>query len=152
MCSFLSARSSFSLAAASAIQSFLQGFGVGGIRVLCEEILVCVFCNEFQQFFVSDQSEEMLQYKSFNPILPDGPLGAELFLLGTADVVVMLHLLLTGSTDTGHAGTAFAAEYLAEEDVIHFRFFVCACFLMTILLYGTIACWDRQVLLNMIES
>ena len=63
------------------VQSFLQGFGVSGVRILGKEILVCVFCNKFQQFFVSNQSEEMLQYKGFNPVLPDSSLGAELFLL-----------------------------------------------------------------------
>lgn len=36
----------------SFLQSLLQGFGVGGIRVLCEEILVGVLCDEFQQFFI----------------------------------------------------------------------------------------------------
>ena len=54
-----------------------------------QEILVCVFCNEFQQFFVSDQSEEMLQYEGFNPVLTDSPFIAELFLLGAANVIVM---------------------------------------------------------------
>ena len=57
-----------------------------------QEILVCVFCNEFQQFFVSDQSEEMLQYEGFNPVLPDGLLVAKLFLLGAADVVATAYI------------------------------------------------------------
>ena len=72
----------------------------------------------------------MLQYECFNPVLPDSSLGAELFLCGAADVVVMFHLLFAGTADTGHAGTAFAAEYLAEQDVIHLGLFVCASLLI----------------------
>ena len=45
-----------------------------------------------------DDLKQMLQHKALNPILPDRPFGAELFLLGTTDIVVMLHLLLAGVT------------------------------------------------------
>ena len=72
----------------------------------------------------------MLQYKAFNPVLPDSPLGAELFLFGATDVIVMLHLLFAGTADTGHHSTALTAEQLAEQDVIHLGLFVCACFLI----------------------
>ena len=112
------------------VQSLLQGFGVGGIRVLCEEILIGIFCDEFQKVFVSNHSEEMLQYKGFNPVLSDSPLGTELFLFGAADVVMMLHFLLAGAADAGHTGTTLAAKDLAEEDVIHLGLFVCASFLI----------------------
>ena len=71
------------------VQSLLQGFGVGGVCILGEKILVGVLCDEFQKVFVSDQSEEMLQYEGFNPVLTDSPFIAELFLLGAANVIVM---------------------------------------------------------------
>ena len=82
----------------------------------------------------------MLQYECFSPVLPDSPLFAELFLLGAADVVVMLHLLLAGATDAGHAGTTLAAENFTEEDVIRLGLFMCACFLI-----------ECQQILNLIE-
>ena len=124
----------------SFIQSFLKRLGVSGIGILGQEILVGVLCNEFQQFVVPNQSEQMFQYKGFNPALPDSPLGAELFLLGAADVVVMLHLLLAGAADTGHAGTTFATKDFAEQDVIHLGLFV-----------GTSLLIECQQILNLIE-
>ena len=82
----------------------------------------------------------MLQHKGFDPILPDGSFGAELFLFRATDVVVVLHLLLTSTANTGHRCTAFAAEYLAEQNVIHLGFFV-----------GTGLLVEGQQILNLIE-
>lgn len=91
---------------------------------------ISILCNELQQLFVPNQSEKMLQNKGFNPVLPNSPLVAELFLFGAKDVVVMLYFLLAGSADTGHSGTAFSTEYLAKQDIIHFGLFVGTSFLI----------------------
>ena len=66
----------------------------------------------------------MLQHQMLDPVLPDGPFGAELLLFGAADVVVVLHMLLAGAADTGHVCAAFATEDFAEQQVIHLRLFM----------------------------
>jgi len=80
-------------------------------------------------------------YEYYAPILPNSSLGAELFLFGPADVVVMLHLLLAGPANAGHHRTALATEQFAKQNVIYLRLFVCACFLI-----------ECQQILNLIED
>ena len=56
------------------VQCLLQGFGVGGIGVLGKEILVGVLCDVFQQIHILNQSDDMPQNKTLDPVLTDCPL------------------------------------------------------------------------------
>ena len=96
-------------------QCGLEGIGIAGVRILGDIVLIGAFRNELQKLLTANQIAQMLQHQMLDPVLPDGPFGAELLLFGAADVVVVLHPLLAGAADTGHVCAAFAAENFAEQ-------------------------------------